>query len=70
MRISYQGFKRTTSIFKQVLYLGSIGAIAGLLVNATYIDVFESSKIAYTLWIIAALVVRSLELDHKDEKQT
>ena len=41
-----------------------------MLITATFIDVFESSKIAYTLWIIAALVVRSLELDHKDEKQT
>jgi hypothetical protein len=27
-----------------------------MLVTATYIDIFESSKVAYVYWMIAALV--------------
>lgn len=36
--------------------LGFIGATVGMLVTATYIDVFESSKVAYTYWTMTALV--------------
>jgi hypothetical protein len=37
-----------------------------MLINATYIDVFESSKVAYTLWIIAAFAIRATELEDTD----
>ncbi|KKU26466.1 MAG: hypothetical protein UX37_C0002G0032 [Microgenomates group bacterium GW2011_GWA2_46_16] len=58
-----------SSPLNQIIYLGVIGAIVGLLVNATYIDVFESSKVAYTLWLLAALVSRAIEIeDHHVEK--
>ncbi len=59
----YGQLKRTSSPLYQIIYLGAIGAIVGLLVNATYIDVFESSKVAYTLWILAALVVRATQIE-------
>ncbi len=39
-----------------VLSLGAIGATVAMLVTATYIDIFESSKVAYTYWMIVALV--------------
>lgn len=36
----------------------AVGAgIAGLLVNATYIDVFEASKVAFTFWAIAGVTL-------------
>jgi hypothetical protein len=59
----YRQLKHTSSPLYQIIYLGAIGAIVGLLVNATYIDVFESSKVAYTLWILAALVVRATQIE-------
>jgi len=34
--------------------LGAIGATIAMLVTATYIDIFESSKVAYVFWMIAA----------------
>lgn len=39
-----------------VLSLGAIGATVAMLVTATYIDIFESSKVAYVYWMIAAVV--------------
>jgi hypothetical protein len=37
-----------------LLSLGAIGATIAMLVTATYIDIFESSKVAYVFWMIAA----------------
>ena len=39
-----------------LLSLGAIGATIAMLVTATYIDIFESSKVAYVFWMIAASV--------------
>lgn len=39
-----------------LLGLGFLGATIGMLTTATYIDVFESSKVAYTYWTMAAVV--------------
>lgn len=39
-----------------LLALGAIGATVALLVTATYIDIFESSKVAYTYWMLAGMV--------------
>lgn len=40
----------------QILSLGAIGATIAMLTTATYIDIFESSKVAYTYWMIAAII--------------
>lgn len=37
--------------------LGVIGGIVGMLLTATYIDIFESSKVAYTFWMLAAVAI-------------
>lgn len=63
--IFYRHLKQSSTPLYQIIYLGAIGAIVGLLINATYIDVFESSKVAYTLWIVAALVLRATEIEDK-----
>jgi hypothetical protein len=47
----------------RIIGVGLMAALAGILVNALYIDVFESSKVAYTIWILSAIVVRAVELD-------
>lgn len=49
------GLKGASGIV-QILSLGAIGATVAMLVTATYIDIFESSKVAYVYWMIAASV--------------
>lgn len=49
-------------LWYRILGLGIIGGVVGLLINASYIDVFESSKIAYMLFILGALVIRASEM--------
>lgn len=54
-----QGSTVESSLLFRAIVLAIISSIIGLLVNATYIDVFEASKVAYTFWAIVgtALVV-------------
>jgi uncharacterized membrane protein len=40
----------------QAVTIGLVAGTLGLLVNATYIDVFAASKVAYTYWFFAGLV--------------
>lgn len=47
---------RDKDLIIQLIGLGAIGATVAMLVTATYIDIFESSKVAYVYWMIAALV--------------
>lgn len=41
----------------QAITLGFIAGTIGLLINAAYIDVFAASKVAYTYWLMAGLVL-------------
>lgn len=47
---------RSPNRLDYLLGLGGVGATAALLTTAVYIDVFESSKVAYTYWMFAALI--------------
>lgn len=38
-------------------FIGFTFGLGALLINATYIDVFEASKVAYTFWIVAGLFI-------------
>lgn len=52
-------WKKNKNIYQQIpLVLFSVMICA--LVNATFIDVFEASKVAYTIWIIMAIYYQSL----------
>lgn len=51
---------------EQMLYLGFVFGIVGLLINATYIDVFEASKVAYTFWMITGLFVATNNFYEKE----
>jgi hypothetical protein len=42
------------------LFYGFIFGLFGLIINATYIDVFEASKVAYTLWLLAGITVGAI----------
>lgn len=53
--------KRPTDLKSQItLILFSV--ITCIWANAVFIDIFEASKVAYTIWIIMALYYQSLEL--------
>ena len=41
----------------QAISIGYLGSVIGLLINATYIDVFAASKVAYTFWAISGVVL-------------
>jgi hypothetical protein len=51
--------------FKTVYLAGIIGAIPGALLNAVFIDVFEASKFAITLWIMIGLGVAIIYEKHQ-----
>lgn len=61
---SYRVYRLTTSPLDQTIAIGTIGVMIALLVNATYIDIFESSKVAYTLWILVAIVIKLYDLQY------
>lgn len=41
-----------SALWLRMTLLATVAAIAGLLVNSTYIDVFEASKVAFSFWAI------------------
>lgn len=49
--------KTETDIFKKLFAIGFVGATIGLLINATFIDVFAASKVAYTYWAITGILL-------------
>lgn len=50
------------------LAVGLGGLVAGLLVNAVYIDVFESSKVAFSFWSIVGFTLAGIHLAQKERK--
>ncbi len=54
--------KKVTDPFFFTLIAGLFAATIGLLVNGIYIDVFESSKVAYTFWILMAILLATVKL--------
>lgn len=46
------------------------GLITGLLTNAIYIDVFESSKVAFSFWAISGTILAGVNLSVLDKSKT
>jgi len=66
--VVYKGIKSLRDIkdpFYYTVVASLVAATFGLLVNAVYIDVFEASKVAYTFWILAAILLAIVELSSK-----
>ena len=49
----------------QTLTVGFMAATAGLFINSFIIDVFAASKVAFTYWAMAGLVLKSYSLAHQ-----
>ncbi len=60
-----QSLKFIKEPFYYAIVAGSVAAVFGLLVNAIYIDVFEASKVAYTFWILAGILLALVELTRR-----
>jgi len=53
--------------FGKVMAVGFIGAMAGFLVNAVFIDVLESSKVAYTFWMFMGIMIGIIKLESNEK---
>ena len=51
---------RKTKDQNKILYLGFLFGFVALLLNATYIDVFEASKIAFIFWSLTGIFIGPL----------
>lgn len=63
--------KQTSNKFKKeeaIIFWGYLFGLLALLINATYIDVFEASKMAYNFWLISGLFV-GLSLIYEKKSQ-
>ena len=58
-------FKKINDPFLAAVVAALVAATIGLLVNAIYIDVFEASKVAYTFWIMTAILISIVKLSQK-----
>ena len=62
-KISIYIWDKTKKMDKKskILYRGYLFGLAGLLINAGMIDVFEASKVAYTFWMVSGMFIGALE---------
>jgi len=59
LKIAYKIFKKilTLNLKEKIIFKGFLFGLAALMINASYIDVFEASKVAYTFWLIAGIFI-------------
>jgi hypothetical protein len=68
-KIAYQIFKKILRLnFKEkIFFKGFLFGLAALMINASYIDVFEASKVAYTFWLMTGIFIGFTHL--KEDKK-
>lgn len=60
-----KNYKNITDPFYSTVTAGLVAATIGLLINSFYIDVFEASKVAYTFWILMAILMGIIKFSVK-----
>jgi len=65
---SFKAWRQLSDPNLKIIALSLIAATVALLVNATYIDIFESSKVAYTYWFLAALATHLWRFSHEAQQ--
>jgi hypothetical protein len=63
-------FIRTVKPDDTPVYYGFLFGLFGLMINASYIDVFEASKLAYTFWLVSGLFVGSVVVQQKNTSKS
>jgi hypothetical protein len=61
----YDKYRKTNKVTGYIL-LGYVFSVFGLMVNASYIDVFEASKVAYIFWIVSGIFAAFSQSTMKD----
>ncbi|MCB9812836.1 MAG: O-antigen ligase family protein [Pseudomonadales bacterium] len=56
---------KKSDLLISALNIGFVGSIIGLLINATYIDVFAASKVAFTFWAFAGIIIKAGSISTK-----
>lgn len=54
--------------FEHAFVSGFIGGLAGILLNATFIDIFEASKVAIIFWTLAGIAVGIVWRNNRHDK--
>jgi O-antigen ligase len=67
-RYLWKNLKKITQGEKYLVY-GFIFGLLALMINATYIDVFESSKVAYIFWAVAGLFVGLVRIAYETKRE-
>lgn len=60
--------KRSSLKFNKAVVIGLLGAAVGLFANGLFIDVFESSKVAFTFWVLMGIMVAITNLEETRTK--
>lgn len=68
--VLYRGFKVSKDPFYYGLFASGIGLSVGLMINALYIDIFESSKVAYSYWSLMGILLAVASLVLKSDKKS
>ena len=58
--------KISSNKFGKTITIGFLGAMVGLLSNAVFIDVLESSKVAYTFWMFMGIMIGFIKLESRN----
>lgn len=64
-----KNFGKINDIFFATIVASIFAAVIGLLINAFYIDVFVSSKVAYIFWILVAILLATIKYSIKKAKE-
>jgi len=54
--------RRNLPLFAMGAIIGISGAVLGILINATFIDVFEASKVAFIFWILLGILTKIVNI--------
>ena len=68
--ITSKQYRQLQTPSEKALLLGFTAGSCGLLINAVYTDVFAASKVAYTYWLLAGLVLGSISLQNNQAKKS
>jgi len=60
-----RSYKKMESKFSRYFVFGIAGGVMGLAFNALLIDVFEASKVAYTLWLLIGIGLGAISMWYK-----
>lgn len=60
---TYKSYKHIDSKLAQTFIVGVCAGIIGLSLNATLIDVFEASKVAFVLWLLIGITLATIGME-------